>query len=395
MNSNPLANADTWQQLHTANSGLNTEAVNVNAASLSSSEARTHLNTSIQTIRQFLSDHAATGPQRANALNALDQYSKTRIHVRDSNLHPLTVGENRKNLALFASQLSNPTIPVERKIGAALALSDGLGVCHEGETLNILDCTQKLITQQNGMAAKLTSAKNNLIEQNLLLLVKQENPHTEAMEIHHVQALKNHVASHWGLPMVQDRYATTAFQRQAGDMANALLHETVTAQALASHITDELSQALVNVSGLNLQEGAPSSELRTEPLRRAIQAEFGEHIDLEQCLEFNDDYSSVKLKDPQDIQLHVLDAFKKLGALPADTDLKQLHLEPTRRAQDVIKNLSHLRKEFVPPKTSGGHIALPIWFGSGFKHTQQTEKEKREKQLGMPQFLPLKHPSAP
>ncbi len=379
MNSNPLANADTWQQLHTANSGSNTDAVNVNAASMSLALARDELSTSIQTIRQFVSDHAATGPQRANALNALDQYSKTRVQVRDSQLHPLTASENRKNLTLFASQLKNPAIPIERKIDAAMALSDGLGVCHEGETLNILDCTQQLITEQNGMVAKLTSAKNKFIEQNLLLLVKQENPHTEKMEIHHVQALKNHVASQWGLPVIQDRYATTAFQRQAGDMASALLNETVTAQALASHITDELSQALINISGVNLQEGAPSSELRTEPLRRAIHAEFGEHINLEQCLEFNDDYSVVKLKAPLDIQLHVLNAFKQLGALPGDTDLKSLQTEKTPNANEVIKTLSHLRKEFVYPKSSGLRVLDQVWFGSRITLRQEAEEVKKKK----------------
>lgn len=381
MNSNPLANADTWQQLHTANTGLNTGALNTDAASRSSCTARDELNTSIHTIRQFVSDHAATGPQRANALNALDQYSKTRINATQSDLHPLTATENRKNLSLFASQLNNPTIPMERKIGAALALTEGLGVCPEGETLNILDCTQKLITQQSGMAAKLVSAKNQLLEQNLLLLVKQENPHTKEMEIHHVQALKNHVAHQWGMPVIQDIYATTSFQHQAGDMASALLNETVTAQALASQVTDDLSQALINLSGMDLRQGAPSSELRTEPLRRAIQAEFGEHIDLEHCLEFSDDYSTVKLKDASDIRLHVLQAFKALGALPANTDLNQINAQKPRNTHDVMKTISHLRNEPVRRAPSGISIPIHVWFGHGLTQHQQEEQDKKKKTM--------------
>jgi hypothetical protein len=383
---NPLANAGTWQTLQKADAGPDTGASSAllettPSGTTPTASVRDELNTSVHTIRQFISEHAATGHQRADALKALDQYSQTRVSANIGQLHPLTAGENRKNLSLFADQLANPRIPMDKKMGVALALAQGLGVCHEGETLNILDCTQQLVSQQSGLAAKLTSAKNALIEQNLLLLVKQENPHTQAMEIHHVQALKNHVASQWGLPVIQDRYATTAFQQRAGDMASALLAQTVTAKALVNQIADDLCQALINISGMDLQAGAPSDQLKTEPLRRAIQAEFGEHIELAHCLTFNDDYSEVQLKPAAEIELHLLHAIQKLGALPADTNLNHLSTEPLRNAADVIKTLSHLRNELVQPKSQGVCIPANIWFGNGFKLHQKREDEEKRKQV--------------
>lgn len=277
------------------------------------------LNGSVQGIRKFIAKHAPAGAGRQEALGNLQHYVNTKVNCHPGSLSTLTINENRRNLYLFAQQLNNPEIPTDHKLAMALNLAKGLGVCTEGETLNILDSTQQLCNRQQGLPGLLVKTKNQLVEQHLQQLVKHEdalhlpNQLASAMEIHHVQALKNHAAGQWGLTVQKDRYATAAYQAQTGHMASTLLAQTITPAVLANHVAEQLEQALISQTAPGLREGMPVELLKTEPLRRAIQAEFGQGIDLEHCLEFNEDYSEVRLKPQQEIAVHVVRAFQESG----------------------------------------------------------------------------------
>ena len=236
------------------------------------------LNTAVKTIQQFLGQHASTGGQRQQALGNLNDFLHTRVNCHVDKLSPLVINESRRNLNLFAQQLANPNIPTDKKLSCALALAEGLGVCNEGETLNILENTRDLCSQQTGLAGVLTRAKNNLIEQHLQQLVRHEDkPRLNdklalQLEIHHIQALKNHVAGQWGLEVVEDRYATQAYQNQAGPMAEELLRQTITPAVLANTVAEQIAQTFCNHTHSKLSTGIPTEQLKTEPLRRAIQA---------------------------------------------------------------------------------------------------------------------------
>lgn len=309
----------------------------------------TQLNTSIKTIQQFLGEHANVGIERQQALGNLNEFLHARVNCKANALSPLVINETRRNLNLFAQQLNNPNIPADRKLSCALALVQGLGVCNEGETLNILECTQQLCSQQTGLAGVLTRTKNSLLEQHLQQLVKHEDTPrlneklARQLEIHHVQALKNHVAGQWGLSVVEDRYATADYQAQAGKMADELLRQTITPAVLANTVAEQITQAFCSHLNNGLSEGMATDQLKTEPLRRAIEAEFGQGIELKHCLEFNEDYSMVRLKPQRDIALHVLHNCQKIGLIHPHADLESLLKQPVANLKDCIEKVSSLR----------------------------------------------------
>lgn len=330
------------------------------------------LNQSVRGIHQFIEQNAAPGAQRLTALGNLQHLLQAKINCRPGNLSPLMVNENRRNLNLFIQQLNNPAISTEHKLGAALNLAEGLGVCNEGETLNILESTQQLCQQQTGMAGLLANTKNTLIEQHLQQLVKHEDslhldPHRAKLyEIHHVQALKNYVAQEWGLAVVEDRYATPGYMRQAGNMAVALLRQTLTPAVLANTVAEKLGQALANHTAESLYTGMPADHLKTEPLRRAIQAEFGSNIELEDCLEFNDDYTEVRLKPQQELALLAMKTFQDMGLVDPHADPKQLLDRTAPHIKHAIRNVCHLRGAVAMDHTPNGQsegILHGFWSG--------------------------------
>lgn len=341
------------------------------------------LNSSVQGIHKFIAEHAPAGAGRHEALGNLQHYANAKINCPTDNLSALTVNENRRNLHLFAQQLHNPAIPTDQKLAAVLDLTKGLGVCTEGETLNILDSTQQLCNRQQGLAGLLVNTKNKLVEQHLQQLVKHEDalrlPNQLAgdLEIHHVQALKNHVAGQWGLSVQEDRYATSAYQARAGKMASALLAQTITPAVLANHVAEQLEQALISQTAPGLREGMPAALLKTEPLRRAIQAEFGQSIDLEQCLEFNDDYSEVRLKPQQDLALHIVKAFQDIGLVPPHANPKHVLNQPTPKLEQAIEQVGELRGDVAHQRLLVNCINS-FWFGHAATPQESKDKEQRE-----------------
>ncbi|MCR2745093.1 hypothetical protein [Limnobacter parvus] len=344
------------------------------------------LNESIRGIHQFIEQHAAPGTQRKIALGNLQHMLQAKVNCRPSDLSPLMINENRRNLNLFVQQLSNPAIPLAQKLGAALSMAQGLGVCTEGETLNILESTQQLCQQQTGLAGLLVNTKNTLIEQHLQALVQHEDQAqmranlAKELEIHHIQALKNHVAGEWGLGVVEDRHATQAYQEQVGDMAASLLRQTITPALLANTVADSLAQALVNHTASSIQTGMPADQLKTEPLRRAIQAEFGNSIELENCLEFNDDYTEVRLKPQAELALLAMKTFQEIGLIHANADPKELLRQAGPNITKAIKSVDHLRGTVSSHLRNDhtGDLLSGFWMGhvNGIGDTDRKRKER-------------------
>lgn len=343
------------------------------------------LNESLKSIQHFISEQALPGQERQVALGNLQQYLHTRVNCRPSDLSPLTLNENRRNLHLFAQQLNNPAIPIDRKLGIALFLAQGLGVCKEGETLNILEGTQQLCQHQGGLAGLLVSTKNTLVEQHLQQLVKREDkvnlPSKMAaeLEIHHIQALKNHVASQWGFTVVEDRYATDNYRAQAGAQAEALLAQTITPALLANTVADMLKQALVSQAASTLTTGMPTEQLKTEPLRRAIQAEFGQNIQLEQCLEFNDDYSEVRLKPDHELALHVMHAFQEIGLISRHANPKHLLNQTQIDFDQAIEKADKLRGPLEQPRGDYSGFSPSFWLGLVMPSNHKNHDDRKEK----------------
>lgn len=344
---------------------------------------------STQGIQQFIAQHAAPGPERREALSNLNDFIQTRINCNPDKLSPLVINETRRNLNLFVRQLENPNIDDTQKLSCALALAQGMGVCNEGETLNILECTQNLCTQQTGMAGVLTRVKNKLVEQTLLQLVKHEDtprlhPNlAKELEIHHVQALKNQVADQWGLAVIEDRYATANYQIQAGRMAEELLKQTITPATLANTVAEQIAQAFCDLSGQNLTEGVPTERLKTEPLRRAIQAEFGQGIELEDYLEFNDDYTSVRLKPQPELAKQIMGNCQLLGLIPPHSNLDGLLNEKPVNIAECIQQLNSLRGQPQASNYSPSPLLHSFWFGA----TKLIAPQKKQSEEDQNKFL--------
>jgi hypothetical protein len=361
------------------------------AAFKQSSESRAaytaQLNTTIKHIQQFLGQHANTGAQRQQAISNLNHFLQTRVNCNVDKLSPLVINESRRNLNLFAQQLNNPNIPADKKLSCALALAQGLGVCNEGETLNILENTKNLCSQQTGLSGVLTRAKNNLVEQHLQQLVRHEDQPrlsdklAQELEIHHVQALKNHVAGQWGLEVVEDRYATQAYQNQAGPMAEELLRQTITPAVLANTVAEQIAQTFCNHTHSELSTGIPTEHLKTEPLRLAIQAEFGPEIELENCLEFNADYTQVKLKPLAEISLHVMEKCQDLGLIHPHANAAGVLKQPTPNIQACIKQVGLLRGA---PADNSAHSPMLSHFWAGYTKIVVPDSEKKRHQKENP-----------
>lgn len=334
------------------------------------------LNESIKSVREFIQQHAAHGPQTQKALGKIQDFAATKINCRPASLTPLMVNENRRNLWLIAQQLQNESIPLAQRIGLALTLAEGLDVCAEGVSLNILSCASELINQQQGLAGLIIHIKNQLIDQQLLQLVryidnKQLSPgQAKALEIHHVQALKNHVANQWGLTVVSDRYATETYQQQVGPMAALLLEKTITPAALAYLVADQIGEKLTEFTSENLKTGMACGELKTEPLRRLMQAEFGANIDLQHCLQFSDDYSTVTLQSRRALASHAIEAFQRIGLLPADVSPRFLLSQQELPTHQAIEQTSHLARYLASEPATWGSSPwnTSFWLGQTLLH---------------------------
>lgn len=394
----PTPNAVSWQALKEQTAPKPSQASDLPALAPGSpawnaftrdAEVRTpyisQLNQSVRGIHQYIEQHAAPGAAREVALSNLQHLLQAKINCRPGRLSALMVNENRRNLNLFVQQLNNPAIPTELKLGAALHLAKGLGVCDEGETLNILESTQQLCNQQTGLAGVLVNTKNTLIEQHLQQLVMHEDSiHLSAnlaklLEIHHVQALKNYVAQEWGLTVVDDRHATPAYMQQAGNMAVALLRQTITPAVLAHTVAEKLGQALASHTAESLYAGLPAEQLKTEPLRRAIQAEFGSSIELQDCLDFNDDYSEVRLKPQQELALLAMKTFQDMGLVNPHAEPKQLLQHTAPPIGQVIRSIGHLRGAVGrhTPNGQSNNLLPTFWFGHlGLSNDDRRQKEK-------------------
>jgi hypothetical protein len=353
------------------------------------------LNGSIGAIKQFITEHAQNSPSKTSALKNLELYAVNRINCSGSDLKAITLNNHRSNLNLFVEALQNPSIPLDKKISAATGLAQGLGVCHEGENLNIYEQTAALHSKQTGLSNKILEAKNALIDQNLLQLVRHEaaefmHPRqAQALEIHQVQALKNHLADQWGLVAMEDKHASATYQQQAGKMAQALLEQTVTPAAVAQLLAQQLRETIVNLRQ-GIDTGIDASTLDYDVLKQHMELEFGNNIALADCLDTSDDYSSVTVKTEQELTELVLESFKTLGLIDKNVDIAEHLKTPAPEFHTLIHHLEPLRDNLAVHNTwttiqhnAKKMNAMAHLSGSLFMRTHPNEDDKEKKKHGI------------
>lgn len=353
------------------------------------------LNNSVGAIKQFIAEHAQTSSSKTLALKNLELYALNRVNCSGSDLKAITLNSHRNNLNLFAEALQNTSIPQDKKITAAIELAKGLGVCHDGENLNIYEQTTALRGGQTGLTQKITEAKDALINQRLLQLVRHEaaefmNPvQAKSLEIHQVQALKNHLADQWGLVAVEDKHASASYQQQAGKMAEALLEKTVTPAALAQVIAQNLRESIVNLRQ-GIDTGIDANTLDYDVLKQQIELEFGSNLALADCLDTSDDYTSVTVKTEQELTELVLESFKDLGLINKNVDIAELLKTPTPEFHTLIHTLEPLRdhlaahRTWTPIKTSARQLIGAIQASNRdmqqtLSHTEREREERKKK----------------
>lgn len=159
-------------------------------------------------------------------------------------------------------------------------------------------------------------------------------------------------------------------------MAQALLDKTMTPAALAYLVADRLADKLVEFTSSELSTGMPSEQLKTEPLRRMLQAEFGTSIDLQHCLEFSDDYLTVKLQPREALASHAIEAFQNIGLVPKNASVSFLMSQKAVNTQEAIEQTRHLLR--TPPRQPAFNDFF--WLGQTLQNPAQERAEEKRKQ---------------
>lgn len=352
------------------------------------------LNTSIHTISEFIAQHAQTSPSKTAALSNLDLYLRKRVNCSASDLKAITFNSHRSNLNQFVAALNNPAIALDTKTTAALELAKGLGVCPEGENLNIYEQTCHLQSNQTGLLSKVLTAKNTLIDQQLLQLVRHEallfmSPRqAKALEIHQVQALKNHVAAQWGLVSLDDKHASSTYQQQAGKMAEVLLDQTVTPAAIAKLVAQGLRETITtHCQGIG--SGVQSSAFDYEVLKQQLELEFGNSIRLADCLDTSDDYSTVHVKSETELSTLVLDAFKPLGLIDAHANTAPEHATNPPEFHALLPSLEQHRdmravhNTWTPIQNAAHHFRALAHIRMPNSHAFEKTDDERKKHTNL------------
>lgn len=354
------------------------------------------LNSSVEAIKTFIVQHAQNSPSKAQALKNLELYALNRVNCSGSDLKTITLNSHRTNLNVFVEALHNPSIDHDKKLMAALELSKGLGVCPEGENLNIYEQSTALHSGQNGLTNKILTAKNTLIDQQLLQLVRHEAAlfmpprQAQALEIHQVQALKNHLATQWGLPSVADKHASATYQQQAGKMAEVLLEKTVTPTAVARLVAQHL-HSTITTNRQGIEQGIDANTLDYDGLKQLVELEYGNDIPLADCLDTSDDYSTVTVKSEDELTELVLNAFKALCLIDKNADVTALaQKDAPPQFHELLPSLEEHRDmravhhTWTPPKVAARQLMalahLSSSFGLSQKTQQDDEKKRRENQ---------------
>lgn len=306
---------------------------------------RAQLHSSINAIRQFINHHATSNGRVATqrtlrVLAKLDDYLRERVNCAPCDLKAIMLNQHRTDLLDFAQSLETLSNPeeVSKGLSCAVEMAEGLGVCAEGEYLNIHEQLIALKCNSTGLEKHIQIAKETLINQNLLALVRSEAAdfmgvgQARALEIHQVQTLRNALSQKWGLEDIQDKHAHALYAQQAGQMADELLEQTITPASMAHFVAEEVRSLISNFVGshdsngtklestanmanehihtLANENGIPLNSL-TDNLGQGVigllQAEFGlGNIDLHDFLDATD--SAVRLKPAHDIAKCILKA---------------------------------------------------------------------------------------
>jgi hypothetical protein len=202
--------------------------------------------------RHFIKQNAATGRGMQCALDGLEAFEQGKVNCSPSTRALITFGLNRQNLARFVKLLSDETIPMDVRSGAAIELFGSLGTCPEGEGLRIEEQTAKLGNYGKGLSTRYKETKELLIDQALTQLVSQEynwQTNYNKLEIHHVNALKNMHSAEWGVNYREDRYSKGMVQDQCGEMAKTLINATVTPSKVSTLLTDQIRDVCLSNLG--------------------------------------------------------------------------------------------------------------------------------------------------
>lgn len=334
--------------------------------------------------RQFLLNKAQPGKGRQRALDGLQTYENGRIKADSRHLKAITFGLNRTNLRHLCALLENEQIPIEERSSVAIELFGSLGVCGEGEALNIQSAIESLQSRTQGLAAKILQAKNQMIDQHLLALVRHESRgfnNAKMMEIHHVQGLKNAVADNWGLVAREDRNIKPHFQEGVAPVAHALLAQTVTPQMIADVVADQLHQTLEQNLPNTSKSWMTYNQQTIHTLNDILKVEYGLCINLPDVLETTEDFSQFRLKGPNELRSAVINAMEKLGLTAS---IAPNEVEPVVPLQRRIEALSHLKNMHAFNQINAPHEqfdlssnALPIGLPSQTVVLSDDERRRR------------------
>ena len=345
------------------------------------------LQISISVIQRFINKHA-TSDGRANTqktvrvLGKLNDYLRERVNCAPCDLKAITLNQHRTDLLDFAQTLETLSNPeeVSKGLSCAVEMAEGLGVCADGEYLNIHEQLIALKCDSTGLEKHIQIAKESLINQNLLALVRSEAAvfmdvrQARALEIHQVQTLRNAFWQKWGLEKISDKHANDLYAEQAGQMADELIEKTVTPAAKARYVAGALRECISTYVGsydasgnkrpngaltaqqdaayttlLTSKDGFPENVFEFTELEGLLQAEFGIPAGrMWDFLAMSDNGSTVALRSEDDIACALLtnnpDAFElKTSVGSGDNAIQEELGKPVLTAHDLLPGLKQKR----------------------------------------------------
>lgn len=318
------------------------------------------LQDALRTVAQFAADHLPTTQvvhlskqrPRETALKALRHYaSQCEKTPQAADQHAVKLGQSL--FIEFAARLQDPSIALDRKIEACRELAEGLGVCKSGEASNIQQALAGL--QAPGVLATWTRTRTTMVEQHLQALVEREIRHSrpletsDTMEVHDRGSVAQALQGQWRTHTIADRHASKELGHMLGDMATALLDLRVTPKAIAGVLSDTLvERARALLPKPDADGFSDYRQAAIDDLKALHKSEFAEELDTNAILEFNEDYTQVRLKPKEQLDTYFLSRAHAAGAI-SEGDLHRHSTEQAMDLESAFAAVAHLRRPLSTP----------------------------------------------
>ncbi|ARP87727.1 hypothetical protein CAL13_17055 [Bordetella genomosp. 9] len=241
-------------------------------------------------------------------------------------------GPGKQSLDSFCRMVADERYPLDARKAAVRNLSEGVTKCAAGAVANLVDADRDLSLSIGGFRAAIWRAKESVARAAVLNEVEREYGRgldSEAMQIHRVEQVMNHLALGLGLPRNPDPLAQAAPEPELLDASALAALKALAPDLIATKLAEDCLgafQSLAAEGGLSLS-GALTSEANGhfEQIAKRVSADIGlgqTPLKIAAFLKFPDDgdagkkYDAYEIRsEPSVLAWHILAAMDAEGLL--------------------------------------------------------------------------------